>query len=257
MAKHANLDAWITGNDGYDHPDNFECEPEEEDTVKRTLTFEQSGGVIVNDSGLEVGDRVRSFDFESREIDGDHAYYMEGTVVALVMFQGCARYRIKVEVIVRGGIIFPMVSADFDHVLPPINGTPKLLSGTCDGVELIVSPFTWGTQPILRHHDNGAWILTHVIDEETTLSVEIRHDWRDEPDDFTAEVTCSMSSGFRLVPVAERPEYESHIEEDWMTPTKTNPVCFYEQGDIWDERIKALLDTWTKLNSTVTFTVSF
>lgn len=50
-------------------------------------------------SQINVGDRVRSFDFESdrsREVGGPHACYVEGRVVGFKRVESCSRYHIKV-----------------------------------------------------------------------------------------------------------------------------------------------------------------
>lgn len=241
------LDAWITGNYGEDHPDNVATDEHEEDTMNRTL--EEDAGVIVNESGIDVGDRVRSFDFESRDIDGPKAYYIEGTVVELVMFQGCARYRIKSEIIVRAGDVASFIPKDFEYILPPINGTPKLMGGECEGVELIVKPFTWGMLPQLRQKDNGVWVVSKPVDEETSLQIHINHNWSDDDDDLRIEVCCSTSPGFELRPEASR---------SWRNKEETpDPsVVFYENDDVWGARIFDLLDSWQKLQGLATMCVS-
>jgi len=93
--------------------------------------------VIINESGIEPGDIVRSFDFpdDSRELSGDRACFIEGKVLDIVRWQGCDRYRIEVSRKIVGGEIV-RVNEDFAEVLPPLNGTPKF-RGVCDGVEKI------------------------------------------------------------------------------------------------------------------------
>ena len=88
---------------------------------------------------IQVGDRVRSFDFIQgdfgRDLEGERACYIEGEVVGFDHVEGCDRYRILVEREVFGG-------DQFYHrvgrlVYPPVNGTPKLFGGVCDNVELV------------------------------------------------------------------------------------------------------------------------
>ena len=64
---------------------------------------------------LRVGSKVRSFDFpHSREC------YVEGTIEGYKKIEGCE------------------VEDPYDgHVFPPLNGTPKLFGGVCEGVEPI------------------------------------------------------------------------------------------------------------------------
>ena len=87
---------------------------------------------------IQVGDKVRSFDFVQgdfgRDMEGERACYVEGVVEAFVEQEGCPRYEIRVKVDVFGG-------EESDRrvgclVYPPVNGTPKLFGGVCDNVEL-------------------------------------------------------------------------------------------------------------------------
>jgi len=82
---------------------------------------------------IEIGDHVRSFDFERRDLDGEYACYMEGDVIEIVHWQGCDRYRIRVTDRIVGGKNIG-VSDDFKEVLPPVNGTPTSLGRVCNGV---------------------------------------------------------------------------------------------------------------------------
>ena len=79
---------------------------------------------------LRVGSKVRSFDFpHSREC------YVEGTIEGYKKIEGCERYVIRVERKVWAG---EEVEDPYDgHVFPPLNGTPKLFGGVCEGVEPI------------------------------------------------------------------------------------------------------------------------
>ena len=89
---------------------------------------------------VQVGDRVRSFDFIQgdfgRDLEGERACYVEGVVEALVEREGCPRYEIRVELDIFGG-------DECNHrvgnlVYPPVNGTPHLFGGSCDNVEKLV-----------------------------------------------------------------------------------------------------------------------
>lgn len=87
-------------------------------------------------SDITVGSRVRSFDFDHRELDGPRACYIEGVVEAIGEFgefPDCPRYKIKADLRVFGG---ELCEPGAEHFYPPVNGTPKLFGGTCDGVEL-------------------------------------------------------------------------------------------------------------------------
>ena len=84
---------------------------------------------------IEVGDKVRSFDFDyCRDLTGERACYVEGYVVGIEPHGGCDRYVIAVDRAVFGGEereVWPK------KVYPPVNGTRKLMGGTCSGVEVI------------------------------------------------------------------------------------------------------------------------
>ena len=88
---------------------------------------------------IQVGSKVRSFDFDAapggRSLEGPRACYVEGTVIGFVKHEGCDRYEIRVERDVFGG-------EDSDRrigrvVIPPLNGTPSMLGGTTNFVELV------------------------------------------------------------------------------------------------------------------------
>jgi|TARA_R110000824_G_scaffold351344_9_gene538395 hypothetical protein len=86
---------------------------------------------------IQVGDRVRSFDFaHARDISGERACYVEGVVEALVEQEGCPRYVIRVDL-----DIFRGCQGAQDRVgtvvYPPTNGTPKSFGGVTDFVELL------------------------------------------------------------------------------------------------------------------------
>lgn len=85
-------------------------------------------------TGPLVGDRVRSFDFADRSLDGPRACYMEGQITGLKEIEGCWRYKIEVNRCVGGGKEqdrFPAV------IYPPVNGTPTMMGRITDGVEVI------------------------------------------------------------------------------------------------------------------------
>ena len=88
---------------------------------------------------IQVGDRVRSFDFardgRGRQLEGERACYVEGRVEEFVRVEGCQRYHILVDRDVFGG-------EESDrrvgrYVTPPVNGTPKSFGGVTDFVELV------------------------------------------------------------------------------------------------------------------------
>ena len=86
-------------------------------------------------TGPLVGDRVRSFDFHgNKDLEGPRACYMEDQITGLEQIEGCWRYKIEVRKCVGGGKVreqFPAV------IYPPVNGTPRMFGGVCDGVEVV------------------------------------------------------------------------------------------------------------------------
>ena len=86
-------------------------------------------------TGPLVGDRVRSFDFHgNKDPEGPRACYMEGQITGLERLEGCWRYKIEVSKCVGAGKVreqFP------DVIFPPVNGTPRMFGGECNGVEVI------------------------------------------------------------------------------------------------------------------------
>jgi hypothetical protein len=84
---------------------------------------------------IEVGDKVRSFDFDyCRDLTGERACYAEGEVVGFKDYQGCERYVVAVERYVFGGEPREAWPA---KIYPPVNGTRKLFGGACNNVEAI------------------------------------------------------------------------------------------------------------------------
>jgi hypothetical protein len=67
---------------------------------------------------IKVGDKVRSFDFDFREITGENACFVEGIVEGI----GPGRYKIKTTKRIFGG----ENKADYkEYYYPPKNGTPS------------------------------------------------------------------------------------------------------------------------------------
>jgi hypothetical protein len=82
---------------------------------------------VSNNTTINVGDTVRSYDF-----DGRNDCYVEGTVVRMGDdIEGCPRYVIRVSKTVFKGEVLPLAAR---YVNPPLNGTPKLFGGFCCGV---------------------------------------------------------------------------------------------------------------------------
>ncbi len=99
------------------------------------MNKQQTNQTPVSETSIQIGSKVRSFDFDSRDITGEDACYVEGEVVDIQWDGGCDRYVILVEKQVWGGV------EESDNVgftvQPPVNGIPKLFGGVTDGVELI------------------------------------------------------------------------------------------------------------------------
>lgn len=108
-------------------------------SVLDTLTAEND----VLGRAIEVGTRVRAFDFAEvlgetiygLSTTGDRVAYMEGIVEAIGedVIEGCPRYRIRIEQVVRGA----NASAPRDYektIFPPLNGTPTVFGRATFGV---------------------------------------------------------------------------------------------------------------------------
>ena len=98
---------------------------------------------------ITIGSRVRSFDFADayendngetvvigRDVEGERACYVEGVVTAVQRGSyGMEQYVIEVTRDMFGG-------SESDRrvgnvVYPPVNGTPKMLGGVTDYVDLV------------------------------------------------------------------------------------------------------------------------
>nr|BDD45964.1 hypothetical protein 10 [bacterium] len=79
---------------------------------------------------IQVGDRVRSFDFAEgsygRDLAGPRASYIEGEVEAVdaTAPSGWTAYKVRVERQVAGGEEIDALVGEY--VYPPVNGTPQL-----------------------------------------------------------------------------------------------------------------------------------
>ena len=84
---------------------------------------------------IQIGSKVRSFDFHSRDITGEDACYVEGEVVAIRYHEGCDRYVVLIEKQVFAGKEEDTHVGTLTH--PPVNGIPKMFGGVTDGVVLL------------------------------------------------------------------------------------------------------------------------
>ena len=84
---------------------------------------------------IKVGDKVRSYDFpHSRE------FWYEGVVEGFKEVDGCERYKIRIQKQFREGKEVELDAEILElvpHIYPPVNGTPRMLGGVCNGVELL------------------------------------------------------------------------------------------------------------------------
>ncbi len=89
--------------------------------------------------GIQLFDRVRSFDFADgeygRDLTGPRANYIEGKVVGFADFEDCKRYAIHVKLRIVGGNQVDTRSDEF--VYPPVNGTLTTLGRRTNSVEVI------------------------------------------------------------------------------------------------------------------------
>ncbi len=83
---------------------------------------------------IKVSDYVRAFDFDSRDLEGERACYVEGDVVALVKREGCMFYAISVDREVWAGVEEASPRA---LVYSPVNGTPTTMGRVTDYVTKI------------------------------------------------------------------------------------------------------------------------
>lgn len=94
-----------------------------------------------------IGRRVRSFDFEDRDLEGERACYVTGTVTGILRagefaadgetyFPDCDRYVIRAESRVFAGKDTPL-ACEGQEFFPPLNGTESWMGRTMDGVEPI------------------------------------------------------------------------------------------------------------------------
>jgi hypothetical protein len=91
-----------------------------------------------NGEALELGARVRSFDFpwQTREAEGETACYVEGVLEGVCRdFPDCPRYAIKVDRQLFAGERRDDLVGEW--VFPPLNGTPGMFTKKCDGVEKV------------------------------------------------------------------------------------------------------------------------
>lgn len=73
---------------------------------------------------IKIGDRVRSFDFSSRDLTGERACYVEGVVENIATFINLGdvlRYDIKVDRTVWSGKEEPPLGNE--HIYPVVNCT--------------------------------------------------------------------------------------------------------------------------------------
>lgn len=92
-----------------------------------------------------IGQRVRSFDFEDRALEGERACYVTGTVTGILgagelaadgetVFHDCDRYVIVAESRTFAGKPTDLACPD-QQFFPPLNGTESWMGRTMDGVE--------------------------------------------------------------------------------------------------------------------------
>lgn len=89
---------------------------------------------------IQIGDKVRSFDFpdRSRNLTGETAAYVEGVVEDFEEFGGCQCYSIRVtRDVFRGDDMELQFSRAGSIVVAPVNGTKTLFGDVTNGVEKI------------------------------------------------------------------------------------------------------------------------
>lgn len=83
---------------------------------------------------VQVGDRVRSFDFDDHALEGERACYFEGRVESIVDAPDCKRYVIRTERQVFQGVEVPATQRPA-LIYPPMNGIKRMFGGVTTGVE--------------------------------------------------------------------------------------------------------------------------
>jgi hypothetical protein len=83
---------------------------------------------------IAIGTRVRSFDFDHRDLDGENACYIEGVGTGAVRHFGTPSYCIRIERRVFSG--WERTDDLGVENIAPINGL-RALRGHTDGVEVI------------------------------------------------------------------------------------------------------------------------
>ncbi len=97
-----------------------------------------------------IGERVHSFDFDDRDLTGDAACYVTGTVTGILKrgdladdgetsFPDCDRYVIVAESRTFGGKLTDLAVQD-QQFFPPVNGTQSSMGGTMNGVVRAATP---------------------------------------------------------------------------------------------------------------------
>jgi hypothetical protein len=93
---------------------------------------------------IEMGDRVRSYDFEFHD-----DCYVEGTITGIgLVLEGCPRYTISADRKCWGGEIEALRPER--NIYPPVNGTRNLMGGYTNGVRRIHTADEW--REILQDH---------------------------------------------------------------------------------------------------------
>lgn len=115
------------------------------DAVQDNAPNEIMDAELAVNHSLQVGDKVRSFDFADgeygRELSGGRAAYAEGFIVEIgpmpdAPANDCPRYHIRVTRDVFGGKgRIGENSRVGTMVYPPVNGTPTTMGNTTYGVE--------------------------------------------------------------------------------------------------------------------------
>jgi hypothetical protein len=86
---------------------------------------------------IQVGSKVRSFDFEDQSTEGERACFIDGEVVEMGRFPDfpdCDRYKLRVERHVFGG---EQLAEHEEFVFPPLNDTPTTMGRKTEGVVLL------------------------------------------------------------------------------------------------------------------------
>ena len=195
---------------------------------------------------IKVGDRVRSFDFDSRDLEGEAACYIEGTVLGIgdFGFQDCKRYEIQVEREVFAGEVKEVAD---ERRYPPVNGTRIVSSRrgkVTDGVVCIDPEWqVWGVDADGKLVHAGvrrcaAWTQEAAEREQSEWELWAQQYIEDNPGEYPLKDSVGKTVELRVHPLGKPEEVQSFavtvprivdyygLRTDFRLSTKTEQQLF-------------------------------